>query len=87
MDELSGWVQSMGQFGALGVVTWLVYYYTTVTLPKAFDKIDAISDKHNASVEKVCDDFRQSLREERESRRQELAELKAGFRCTNHSGN
>ncbi len=65
-------------------LAWYLYYTTTVTFPKISDshleKIERISDKQNATVEKVCESFESCIREERQARKEELRELQQTFK-------
>ena len=81
---MQGWMTLFGQVGVAGVLAWYLYYTTTVTFPKISDshleKIERISDKQNATVEKVCESFESCIREERQARKEELKELQQTFR-------
>lgn len=87
---MQGWTTLMGQAGFGVILAWYLYYTTTVTFPKISDshleKIERISEKQNATVEKVCESFEACIREERQARKEELKELKDAFECRNHTG-
>lgn len=75
----------LGQLGVAGVLGWFLFYKTAVADPKrdelTLGRIDAMQTRHNEVIEKVCADFTATLREERETWREELAVLRAEFKA------
>lgn len=74
--------------GVAGVLAWYLYYTTSVSFPRIvhenfqqFDKIidrqERMAEKQNATVERVCQEFTLSLRDERNLRSGEMAMLRA----------
>lgn len=66
MDALTAIVSTLG---VSGVLVWYLYYTTAVTIPKR-DEI------YTASVERIANNFADTLREERQHRELEINELK-----------
>lgn len=80
-----GWIDLVRTLGIAGILAWYLYHTTTVTLPKLNEKytesVQKISDTNNATVQKICKEFQDSIKEEREARREEVADLKSTIRC------
>jgi len=62
-------VSLVGSLGVTGCLVWYLYYNTAVAIPR-------LTDKHSESMDKITDKFSDTLREEREFRRSEFADLK-----------
>ena len=62
-------VSLCGSLGVTGCLVWYLYFNTAVAFPR-------LIDKHSASIDKITDKFSDTLREEREFRRNELQDLK-----------
>lgn len=64
-------IQVLTQLGVAAVLGWYLYYDTTVVKPKINDqmliRMDAITDRQAASVERICANFSASIKQERES--------------------
>ena len=71
-NMISGLVTSFGIGGAL---VWYMYYTTSVTIPK-------LNEKNSEVLKEITGNFTESLREEREFRRAETADMKAMIRET-----
>lgn len=83
----SVWIDLARTLGIAGILCWYLYHTTTITIPRASEKhaevIQKITVEHNCTVEKICSEFQNSLKEERAARREEVAELKSTIRCRN----
>jgi hypothetical protein len=62
-------VSLCGSLGVTGTLVWYLYWTTTKTIPD-------LTEKHANSMDKITDKFSDTLREEREFRRAEFADLK-----------
>lgn len=86
-----GWIDLVRTLGIAGILAWYLYHTTTVTLPKLNEKytesVQKISDTNNATVQRICKEFQDSIKEERDARREEVADLKATIRCRNYLPN
>lgn len=69
--EVEQMIQVLTQLGVAAVLGWYLYYDTTVVKPKINDqmliRMDAITDRQAASVERICANFSASIKQERES--------------------
>lgn len=68
-DGIEPMVQIFAQLGVAAVLAWHLFYVTTVSFPKAqeqmLQRMDALSDRHAASVERVVQAFAETLKQER----------------------
>lgn len=62
-------VSLTSSLGVVGCLIWYLYFNTVYTIPR-------LTDKHADSIDKITDKFSDTLREEREFRRTEFADLK-----------
>lgn len=83
MEPMLSLVSNLGVTGLLG---WFLWYTTSVSFPKMnstmMDRMDAIQNKQNETIEKVCTDFCATIREERVTRREEIQMLRDELRQT-----
>lgn len=59
----------VGTIGVTGALVWYLYWTTAKTIP-------SLTTKHSETMERIADKFSDTLREEREFRRQESEGMK-----------
>ena len=78
-------LQIVTQLGVAAVLGWYLYYTTAATFPKISEekliRLDAMVDRQNTAITKVCSDFTSCLREERHQHIEELAMLRDDLRA------
>ena len=91
--ELEAMVQLIGSLGVAAVLGWYLYYTTTSSFPRMhaqmLERLDKMQAAQNEVIARVCADFTQSLREERLTRREEIAMLREELnakRCERPNG-
>lgn len=62
-------VSLVSTLGVTGILVWYLYFNVTVAIPK-------LTDKHAETMDKITERFTETLKDEREYRRSELADLK-----------
>lgn len=86
----SMWVSLFGQLGVVAALIWFLFYQTAVAGPKRAEAQNAhnkeVSDGFKDTVRTVVADFNQNLREERQTRREELAMLRETLKCRHPGG-
>ena len=77
MDTITPLVTNLGVLGAL---VWYMYYTTAVTIPKIHithsEDSKALAENHTNSLDKITNQFSETIRDEREIRKQELEALR-----------
>ena len=83
--------QIITNLGVLGVLVWFMFYTTTKTIPTLntqhaarldsaqkthAEQIDRLVAAKNSAIQRMTEEFSQSLREERVARREEIEALK-----------
>ena len=65
--------QVISSLGVVGALVWYLYFNTTVTIP-------GLTKTHSEAMEKIADNFSNTLMEERKNRIMELDLLKSWIR-------
>ena len=60
----------VGTLGVTGALVWYLYHTTTKTIPD-------LTEKHAETMDKITERFTDSLKDERDFRRTEFADLKS----------
>jgi len=85
MDELQAWGAPITGLGVAAILAWFMWYTTSTLIPGMHREHTVASEKqhteHLATVERICDQFTESLREERTLRAREAEMMRAVFRC------
>ena len=81
MEDPQFWIGIFGNLGVAGALGWYMWYNVTVTQPgtlgKLFDRVDALSAKHDLTVSSISTLFAEAIKEERSARRQDLQDFRS----------
>ena len=77
-------VEFIKVFGVPGVLVWYLWYDTAVSRPKrdeaAAAQIERLVGHYNGIIDRIAADFTQTIREERQARREEIQMLRDDMR-------
>jgi hypothetical protein len=74
MVDAFGWSETILPLGVAAILAWFLYYATTTWIPN-------LLKQHTDTTERICTLFADSLKEERDAHRQEIAAMRDRFRC------
>lgn len=84
-DQVEPMLNLIPQLGVAAILAWHLYYTTSVSNPKAMEtalnRMDAMQDRHNKTIDDICKDFTTTIREERLARREEINMLRDELRA------
>ena len=75
----SDWGTLATSLGVASILAWYLYYTTSVTFPR-------LNRESHESNERICKNFTESLREEREFHRESISALRSDLKCKAKTG-
>jgi hypothetical protein len=74
MVDAFGWSETVLPLGVAAILAWFLYYATSKLIPQ-------LHKEHTEATERICKMFSDSLKDERDAHRTEVAAMREKFRC------